>query len=282
MNFVRKLFDPCYVKVINLDRYPNIKGYDNCGNYPYNVPPPNNKGGYKKYPNTLKYNNETFNDETSSLEYTTIRNVFDYRYDGNTLCIVKPMENAKITQFNICNQQCKWFPYKFKTDKLYIEREMQLWNVETFEFLIEQGVDIRDYCYKFLDMIIDEKAYLDIYTLKFLMKQNVNLYLYQEGLLVIACKNGELSSVKYLIEDIGRKPIIGISNNERKLFNEAIKNNHFHIIKYLVEYTINSDLLECFKQQILQKALHCAVEENNLQIKDYLIKNGAKMSVSRL
>lgn len=87
---------------------------------------------YRVGPNTLKYNGETFDPVPEcvrgGLYYCEIQDILDYLDYGDRLCIVKPVG------------QIVAVGDKFKTDKLEITEMMSLKEVDTWKFLIDQGV----------------------------------------------------------------------------------------------------------------------------------------------
>lgn len=141
---------------------------------------------------------------------------------------------------------------KFKTDKLYIIREMELWNLDTFQFLIENGADIHvhdDYVFRFAA----KRGYFEF--VQYLTELGADIYALNNCALRWACQYGRLNIVQYLV---GRGADIHVLDDEP--LELAIKAGHLDIVKYLT-----------VKGSYLPHGIVYACQNNNLDILKYLI-----------
>lgn len=300
-----------YAKVINTNKYPQLYDHYNYGNYPYNLP----KNG-KWAPNTLEYNNEKFNQEpicvSGGLYYCDIENIVEYFVYGNTICIVHPMNDSQVV---IVDYGRKY--RKYKTDKLWIQRYMKLYDIDTLIFLINNGVNSGDIIYFFVksgDLTMIKKLYSNIDNSK-LEKSRYGIELicfaaqlgYLDILLYIiekdrndindavkydavkyAAKGGHLEIVQHLIEKESAcsTNVLSWANNieivkylenyideDNKMeeyqnaIEGAVKNGNLEIVVYLVE-----------KESCdLDKAICCCANNDDINILDYLITQGANI-----
>ena len=153
----------------------------NNGNYPYRI-------GL----NTLKYNGETFDTKPicneGGLYFTDAKNIFEFLVYGNTLCVVSLPEDARIVKIN----------NKWKADKIIIEEQRDIRNVETWKFLIEEnGVDIQFYNNYPLRWA-SKHGYLEV--VKYLVESGIVIQ-YSDLSLKWASKNGHLEIAKFLVEN---------------------------------------------------------------------------------
>jgi hypothetical protein len=152
----------------------------NHGSYPYRV-------GL----NTLKHNGETFNQTPEcckgGLYYCEIKHVFEWLEYGDTVCIVRPADDATVVQVD----------KKWKTDRLVIDEMKELWYVSTFQWLVEQGANIHaDNEYALRGAA--KYGYLEV--VKYLCEQGADIHAYGECAVRGASMNEHLEVVKYLCE----------------------------------------------------------------------------------
>lgn len=221
-----------YVKIIDTDLFARIVGYSNFGNYPYNLPKKDNGSNVSKALNTLEYNNENFNPNPvcakGGLYFCKIKDVFFYIRHGNTLCIVEPTKDAQVIEINKSYDNL----IKYKTDKLYITQIMELWNVDTIRYLVENGANIYS---SILFNHVCKFHHLNI--VKYLCE-----YIHNTKKVIvywnIVCENaidyGDLEIIKYLINSGWF-----CTDDRHWMVRRAAENNVCNIVEYLTKHFIN-------------------------------------------
>jgi hypothetical protein len=180
----------------------------NHGSYPYRV-------GL----NTLKYTNETFNPAPEcghgGLYYCEIQHVFEWLSYGDTVCIVRPADDATVVQIG----------KKWKTDQLIIDEMKDLWEVSTIKWLVEHGAVKH---MSFLLRCVVWKGRLEI--VKYIVEKG-DKTLHAEALrTAVSC--GQLTILKYLLENGSKKTL---HKNAQYAMRWAIQNEHLDVIQYLCE-----------------------------------------------
>jgi len=195
-------------------------------------------------------------------------------FDKTPLSIICKNNNLNIlklffdTEFDLENNIYKKYKY------------LKLWKhlhdkIDIFNLLIQENIFV-DICYiqfefslliyicksnnfKILKLIIDniDKKYI-----------NYSDYLYISPLFV-SCKNNNIEIIKYLLKN-------GATDSSKEsVFSPLCYNNNFEIIKLLIEYNFNVNVIDnknC-------TPLVYAAKNDNLEIIEYLLNNGAKMNV---
>ena len=148
----------------------------------------------------------------------------------------------------------------YKAHQIILKEIKDLWTVETFEWLIECGVDIHAdndgalywaACYNHLDVV------------KYLVEQGADIHSEDEEALCCAAGKGHLEIVKYLVEKGA-----DIHVEDDCAFGWAAEGGHLEVVKYLVEHGAD---INAFYNYAFRKA----TENGYLEVVKYLVEHGA-------
>ena len=123
---------------------------------------------------------------------------------------------------------------EYKAHRIILGEIKDLWNINTFEWLIKCGVDIHANDDDALCMAAGN-GHLEV--IKYLLKQGANIHAYDDNALRQASGNGHLEVVKYLIE----KGANVHADDDYYALHDAVDNKYWEVVKYLVEQCINAD-----------------------------------------
>ncbi len=147
---------------------------------------------------------------------------------------------------------------KWRANKIILGNKYDLFSVETFKYLEKKGADIKPYCNKIFDNVL----YLNqnnLDTLKYLMEHGVDINIMHINVAYFEDSNNCMDKIKYLLEN---------GANREKIFMSALQNNHFEIVKFLLE--------DCIYLYIdKNRSLEYAIQNCNSKIVKCLVKNGA-------
>ena len=151
---------------------------------------------------------------------------------------------------------------KYKAHAIVLKNIRPLWNINTFEYLIQKGIDIH---------VDDDSAFVyaarnnDLELVKFLVCNKANIHSNNELALRLAACNGYLEIVRYLINNGAN---IHAANDW--VLQLAASHGHLEIVKYLIskgaDIHTDNDL-----------ALQLAASNGYLEVVRYLIENGANI-----
>ena len=151
---------------------------------------------------------------------------------------------------------------KFKADRIILKNIRPLWDVETLEDLIREGVDFEPFKeYMLIETI--RCGHLDI--AKYLVEQGTNIHAWNDWALRTASDCGHFDIVKYLVEQGA-----DIHAMDDQALSWASYNGYFEIVKYLVEQGAN---IHANNDEALQKASI----EGHFDIVKYLVEQGANI-----
>lgn len=153
---------------------------------------------------------------------------------------------------------------EYKAHRIILREIRNLWNVETFEWLKNCGVDL----HKDNDIALYGAVELNhVEIAKYLLEHDANIDALGGLALKWAAKNGYIEIVKCLIE---RGADVHSYNDSA--FWLAAWNNHFEVMKYLAENKANIHAQEDF-------ALRWAVVNGLTEMAKYLVEHGADIHI---
>lgn len=238
----------------------------------------------------------------TGLHFILLENVLDFLNFGTKLAIINVSDNEDIYVDG----------NTFRSHKLTIEKVMSFSEVNTWQFLEQNNVNIID---ENNIVYVSELGYLNVLkylhasgtnikncvnaiisasrnghleVIKYLHKNGVNINAYDNYAMKCACGNGHLEIIKYFHKN-------GISIKEdynNDMISLASKNNHLDAVKYLYRHGAKGnialciaagqgylDIVEYFMEYGLDgdKALIKAVENNQLDIVKYLNDYGVNL-----
>lgn len=184
------------------------------------------------------------------LHFADAAHILSFCDYGSMIAEVEIPDDA--TVYNFINE--------FKADKIILKNIRPLWNIETIETLIQEGVEFETYIN---DMLCEatKRGYLDI--IKYLVWHGANIYSENDDILCLATCNGHFDIVKYFVEqgaDIhaqGDYPL-----------RVASKYGYLDIVKYLVEHGADIHAYDDY-------ALRIASANGHPDIVQYLVEHGA-------
>jgi ankyrin repeat protein len=149
---------------------------------------------------------------------------------------------------------------KWRTDKLFLHERKDLKKVETWEWMIKQGINIHVKNDSALRWSAS-KGHIDV--VKFLVENGADIHADNNNALRCAVDNGHIDVVKFLVEngaDIH-------ADNDESLRCSAF-NGHIDIVKFLVENGANIHAENDY-------ALRCSAFNGHIDIVKFLVENGA-------
>jgi hypothetical protein len=114
---------------------------------------------------------------------------------------------------------------KWRADKLFLHERKDLSKVETWKWMIDQGINIHIESFYSLRYSIECGNFE---VIKFLVENGADIQVFENYAFICACYNGYIDIVKYLVEngaDIYSKDSYGLK--------WAYFNNHVSVINYL-------------------------------------------------
>ena len=117
---------------------------------------------------------------------------------------------------------------EYKTDKVILKNIRQLWNMDTINALVQEGVEFETYIN---DMFREAAFNGSLEVVQYLVKQGADIHEADDYPLRWASSNGHLDVVKYLIEQGAN-----IHARDDYALRLASEEGHFDIVKYLVEH----------------------------------------------
>ena len=204
---------------------------------------------------------EEFNDDPNQsccaggLYFTDAANIFEFLDYGVYLReVILPTDNA---DFKMIKDNDKW-----RANMIILGKRYDLFNVDTFEYLIECGANIHaddDYALK----CSAENGHLDV--VKYLIEKGTDVHADDDDALQLSAGNGHLDVVKYLIEKGA-----DVHDKDDYALRLSAGNGHLDIVKYLIEKgaNIHADN-DC--------ALGWSAEYGHLDVVKYLIEKDANI-----
>ena len=219
------------------------------------------------------------------LYFTDIDNILEFLHYGVYLReITLPLNDP---DFKIVKDNNKW-----RANKIILGKRYNLWEKETFEYLVSIGADIHidndsplswasgnghlDVVKYFVSIGANIHAYnnfplnlasanchLDV--MKYLVEQGANIHANNDYVFTYASEKGRLEVVKYLVS-IGAD-IHAINDYAIRW---ASANGHLDVVKYLV--SVGADIHACNKY-----AVQWASNNGYLEVVNYLVSVGAKL-----
>ena len=187
------------------------------------------------------------------LYFTDINNIFEFLNFGIYLReITLPFDDP---DFKIVKDRNKW-----RANKIILGKRYNLWEKETFEYLVSIGANV----HAFSDFPLSwasGNGYLDV--VKYLVSIGANVHVDNEYPLMYASVEGRLEVVKYLIS-VGAN----IHANNDSAIRHASEEGHLDVVKYLISVGANIHANN-------DSAIKHASEEGHLDVVKYLVAMGA-------
>ena len=151
---------------------------------------------------------------------------------------------------------------KWRTNMIIFGKRYDLFNVDTFKYLIECSADVHvnddsalRYCAR--------KGQVDV--IKFLIENGANVHACNDYVLRLSAKNGHLDVVKFIVE-------CGANVHAENDFalRWSAENDHLDVVKYLVEH--GSDI-----HADNDYALRWSAEFGHLSVVKFLVESGANI-----
>lgn len=163
----------------------------------------------------------------------------------------------------------RWIPdpngRKWRAEKLFFHPRKELWTVETFQWLIDNGADLHIDQECILRKVVTE-GYVKI--AEFLINKGADIHVLNNYPLREAINVGELEMVKLLV-----KKGADVNVNNGYCLNTALRNGNFKIAKYLVKN--GADVTQDNNYAIY----YCALQGHGYSdMVEFLIEHGADIS----
>ena len=259
-----------------------------------------NHNGFK-YVDGFNVIEEEFNDDsnqscgTGGLYFTNAQNIFKFLDYGIYLRdVFIPRNDPDFKMVKVTSGD------KYRANMIVLGKRYDLDSVETFEYLITCGADIRANKYAILrfsairgnldvvkyiveeysaDIHVDNDAVLfysasngHLDVVKYLVKSGADVHVNNNSALWASVRYGHFGVVKYLVEEGGAD----IHADNDYIFLESVTSGHYNIVKYLIEKGADANVCNNYtlEQQIALKNAHIV----ELLVKE-LIKNDAEISL---
>ena len=184
-----------------------------------------NMNGFKyKVGLNIDYNPINEQERSNGLHFSDKDNILRFLDYGTLICRVKIPKGVKVYDFK----------YKSKSNSIIIEEPMDIRRVETWEWIVQEGINIHveDDCAL---RWASENGYLGI--VKFLVKSGANIHAENDYALRWASGNGYLDIVKFLIEEGAN-----VNTCNDCALRWASENGHLDVVKYLTQYIQNDSI----------------------------------------
>lgn len=182
------------------------------------------------------------------LFFTDEKNILVFGHYGNKIAeVTVPDGEAIISVEN-----------EYKAHRIVLGQIRELWDIETFKWLISCGADVHadnDYA------LCLASKYGKVEVARLLIEAGANIHVDDDWALRLASRNGHLEIVRYLVEQGAN---IHADNNYALRW--AAKNGHIDVVKHLVEH--GADI---YARNNL--ALHWAAESGHEEVVEYLKKS---------
>ena len=188
------------------------------------------------------------------LYFTDANNIFEFLDFGVYLReITLPLDDP---DFKIVTDNTKW-----RANKIILGKRYNLWERETFEYLVSVGADVHvdnDFAIRYAS----EEGHLDV--VKYLVSIGADIHADNNYAVRHASEEGHLEVVKYLVE-LGSD----IHAQNEYAVRRASKNGHLEVIKYLVSVGANIHADNNY-------AVRHASVNDHVDVVKYLVSVGAK------
>ena len=185
----------------------------------------------------------------NGLHFSDAKHILHFYNYGSIIAEVELPEDAVVYHFD----------NKSKADKIILKNLRPLWNIETMEDLIQEGVEFDNHKGNML-LVASVRGYLDI--VKYLIECGISAY-GKNNALQNSSENGHLDVVKYLIEQGA-----DIHANWDYALRYTSAQGHLDVVKCLMEHGANVHAFDDF-------ALRMASLHGHLEIVKFLIDHGA-------
>jgi ankyrin repeat protein len=214
-----------------------------------------------QYTTGLNILKEKFNDDPNQsccaggFYFTNAKNIFGFLGYGVYLReVALPTDNPDFKMVQDADKN------KWRANMIILGKRHDLFTVDTFKYLIDNGADIHaadDYALR----CSAENGHLDI--VKFLVENDANIHADDDYALRCSAENGHLDVVKYLVENGA-----DIHVYDDFALGCSAGNGHLDIVKYLVENDADIHADDDY-------ALRCSAGNGHLDIVKYVVENGA-------
>jgi hypothetical protein len=158
----------------------------------------------------------------SNIMFCTAEDILSFVHIGKWIAEIFVPDDAKMYSVHSYSSGMEIF----ESDKVHIGKIIPLWQIETFEKLIEQGADLKKHELSLLRMV-SELGKTDI--LKYFKAKGLDIHIKNEMPLINASSYGNLEMVQYLIENGANHEA-----NDYNALHWAVIKGHENVVEYLL------------------------------------------------